>query len=60
MVLAKDFSFNTSAFFADINHQTNSSLSVLAIPFIVTFILTARKALSFRVQEHIAVRLYSS
>ncbi|WP_269201704.1 hypothetical protein [Helicobacter pylori] len=34
----KGFIFNTNAFFAGKNHQTNSSLSVLAILFIVTFI----------------------
>ncbi len=30
-VLVQGFFFYTSAFFADINHQTNSSFSVLAI-----------------------------
>ncbi len=29
-------------------------------PYEMVFILTARKALSFKVQERIAVRLYSS
>ncbi|WRF55246.1 hypothetical protein E5E41_01170 [Helicobacter pylori] len=42
--------------------QTTKTTQALAClqSFIVAFILTARKTLSFRVQERIAVRLYFS
>ncbi|WP_219035954.1 hypothetical protein [Helicobacter pylori] len=54
------FSFNTNAFFADINHQTNSSFSVIAIIYCNLYPNSAKNSVLFRAQERIAVRLYSS